>query len=70
MHSTLIIYSTTDGQTKLICEKIKKSLISSEQTKIVSLKEVHRESLESFDKIVILLILINCGDSYHIVLII
>tara|TARA_B100001057_G_C22809736_1_gene934947 strand:+ start:1219 stop:1743 length:525 start_codon:yes stop_codon:yes gene_type:complete len=53
MHSTLIIYSTTDGQTKLICEKIKKSLISSEQTKIVSLKEVHRESLESFDKIVI-----------------
>ena len=37
--NSLIIYSTTDGQTKKICEKIKENSIDKNSYEIVSLKE-------------------------------
>ena len=49
----LIIYSSTDGQTKRICEKIKDHLALNDKIKIVSLDEVNKVNLEKIEKIII-----------------
>ena len=53
MKSTLIIYSTTDGQTLEICQKIFSSLNVSESSKIIHISEAEKLDLNQFDKIII-----------------
>ncbi len=54
MSNNLIIYSTVDGQTLAICEKIKQHLSAeNEQVTIVSLEQASELALSSFDKILI-----------------
>ena len=53
MFKTLIIYSSTDGQTKIICERIKKVLRKGEKIEIVSLSEIQNYNLSSYSKIII-----------------
>ena len=53
MHKRLIIYSTTDGQTKLICEKIKNISRFSDKTKIISIYEAENENLLPYEIIII-----------------
>tara|TARA_B100000676_G_C17554666_1_gene569146 strand:+ start:78 stop:599 length:522 start_codon:yes stop_codon:yes gene_type:complete len=49
----LIIYSTTDGQTKKICETIKDNLQSGNNFKLISLDEALNFDLEKCEKIII-----------------
>ena len=49
----LIIYSSTDGQTKKICEAIKDNLPSNDKIKIISLNEASDINLENAKKIII-----------------
>tara|TARA_B100000941_G_scaffold97043_1_gene67617 strand:+ start:102 stop:359 length:258 start_codon:yes stop_codon:yes gene_type:complete len=49
----LIIYSSTDGQTKKICEAIKDNLPSNDKIKIISLNEASDINLENSKKIII-----------------
>ena len=53
MSSFLIIYSTTDGHTKIICEKITNYLNNENLVKLVSLENVKKINLSNFEKIVI-----------------
>ena len=53
MHSTLIIYSSTDGHTKTICERISNFLNSGNQIKLISLDEATNFDLSDFNKIII-----------------
>ena len=53
MHHTLIIYSSTDGHTKTICERISNFLNNRHKIKIMSLDEVTKSDLSVFDKIII-----------------
>ena len=53
MKSTLIIYSTTDGQTLEICQKIFSSLNVSESSKIIHISKAEGLDLNQFDKIII-----------------
>lgn len=54
MSKTLIIYSTTDGQTRAICELMKEmSQTSDNDTRLVSLEEAQALSLADFDKVMI-----------------
>jgi len=48
-----MIYSSTDGHTKFICEKIISSFQNIKKTKLVSLNEAMTLNLSSFSKIVI-----------------
>ena len=48
-----IIYSTTDGQTKKICEVIKENLLNKNEHKIVSIENISDFKLESYDSIII-----------------
>ena len=50
MQQTLIIYSTTDGQTQLICERITQA---SDKAKLVSIAQAADETLADYDQIVI-----------------
>ena len=52
MIETLIIYSSTDGQTVKICNKLAK-VNSSENVKLCSLNDVVKEDLNSYNKIII-----------------
>ena len=52
MIETLIIYSTTDGQTIKICSKLAKESFNN-NVKLCSLKDVNKEDLESFNKVII-----------------
>ena len=49
----LIIYSSTDGQTKKICETIKENLSSRNKFKLISLDEALYFNLEKCEKIII-----------------
>ena len=49
----LIIYSSTDGQTKKICETIKENLPSGNKFKLISLDEALYFNLENCEKIII-----------------
>ena len=53
MSGSLIIYSSTDGQTKIICEKIISFSKNREFIKLISLKEANDFDLMSYDDIVI-----------------
>ena len=53
MSGPLIIYSSTDGQTKTICEKIKSFSKNSESIKLISLKEACDIDLFSYEDIII-----------------
>ena len=52
MLETLIIYSTTDGQTIKICDKLVKDCFNN-NAKLCSLKDVIEEDLNSYNKIII-----------------
>ena len=53
MSGSLIIYSSTDGQTKIICEKIKSFSKNSESVKLISLEEASDFNLQSYEDIII-----------------
>ncbi len=54
MANILIIYSTTDGQTRKICHKLKEVIErQAHQVKMVSIQNEDQVDLASFDKIVI-----------------
>ncbi len=53
MSGFLIIYSSTDGHTKKICERIKEYFKSAKPAKLVSLNDVASIDLSSFETIVI-----------------
>ena len=53
MSSTLIIYSSTDGHTKTICERITNFSNDKNMVKIISLNEAPKLEISKFDKIVI-----------------
>ena len=53
MHKILIVYSTTDGQTKLISERIKNLSKFKNQIKLISIDEVMKENLFSYETIII-----------------
>jgi len=53
MYDTLIIYSSTDGHTKTICERISNFLNSENEIKIMSLDEATNFDLSAFNKIII-----------------
>ena len=48
-----MIYSTTDGQTKLICERIKKLSQYNNQIKLISIDEATKEDLSFYEMIII-----------------
>ena len=53
MHNTLIIYSSTDGHTKTICERILNYLNNKTEIKIMSLDEAIKFDLSTFNQIII-----------------
>lgn len=53
MKSTLIIYSSTDGQTKNICLRIGETLSNDVPPKIISLSEASSSDIEKYDQIII-----------------
>ena len=53
MPGSLIIYSSTDGQTKTICEKIKSFSKNSESIKLIPLEEASNFNLQSYEDIII-----------------
>ena len=53
MEKCLVIYSTTDGHTKKICDHIASILNDSSHTKLISLNQAFDENLMMFDMIVI-----------------
>ena len=53
MDKTLIVYSTTDGQTKKICESIKNSSIYKKTTEIISLNEAFEKKIIKYDRVII-----------------
>ena len=53
MSASLIIYSSTDGHTKTICERMKNFSKNVEMVKIISLEEAINFDLSTFNKIII-----------------
>ena len=53
MFTSLMIFSTTDGHTKKICEKIVDFLNNKKLVKIVSLDEATKLDLSEFQRIII-----------------
>ena len=53
MKSTLIIYSSTDGQTRNICSRIGEFLSNDTPLKIISLSEATNNDIEKYDQIII-----------------
>ena len=53
MSGSLIIYSSTDGHTKTICERIANFLDNKDEIKLISLDEVEKFNLSDFAKIII-----------------
>ena len=53
MSSFLIIYSSTDGHTKKICERIINFLNDENLAKLVSIEDVKKIDLSNFEKIII-----------------
>ncbi len=53
MYDTLIIYSSTDGHTKTICERISNFINNDNKIKIMSVDEAIKFDLSVFDKIII-----------------
>ena len=53
MKKNLIIYSTTDGQTLLICKKIKEILTENAEVSLVALPKCGANDLENYDQIIL-----------------
>tara|TARA_B100001109_G_scaffold206327_1_gene173474 strand:- start:168 stop:689 length:522 start_codon:yes stop_codon:yes gene_type:complete len=53
MSSFLIIYSSTDGHTKIICERIKNSLSDGNLVELLSLEDAKKVDFSNFEKIII-----------------
>jgi len=53
MKSTLIIYSTTDGQTKNICSRIGEFLSGDTPSKIIPLSEATKDDIKKYDQVII-----------------
>ena len=53
MSGSLIIYSSTDGHTKTICERMKNFSKNKKMIKIISLEEAKSFDLSTFNKIII-----------------
>ena len=53
MFKFLIIYSTTDGHTKIICERIKNFLTDGNLVDLLSLEDAKKVDLSNFEKIII-----------------
>ena len=53
MFKFLIIYSTTDGHTKMICERIKNFLTDGNLAELLSLENAKKADLSNFEKIII-----------------
>ena len=53
MPNTLIVYSSVDGHTKKICDKIKMTMSQSDKVDTVSIDDVNKKSLATYDKIII-----------------
>ena len=51
--NSLIIYSSTDGQTKKICEVIKEYSVNKSSYEIISLDEAFQIEVEQYDRIII-----------------
>ena len=51
--NSLIIYSTTDGQTKKICETLKNNSTNKNSYEIISLNEAFYKEIEKYEKIII-----------------
>tara|TARA_B100000965_G_scaffold399269_1_gene418883 strand:+ start:655 stop:1182 length:528 start_codon:yes stop_codon:yes gene_type:complete len=51
--NSLIIYSTTDGQTKKICEEIKNNSIYKQTYKIISIDEALEINISNYDQIIL-----------------
>ena len=53
MSKFLIIYSTTDGHTKMICQRIKNFLTDGNLVELLSLEDSKKVDLSNFEKIII-----------------
>ena len=53
MPKFLIIYSTTDGHTKKICQRIKNFLTDGNLVELLSLEDSKKVDLSNFEKIII-----------------
>ena len=53
MESALIIYSSTDGQTKNICSRIGEFLSNDASAKIISLSDATKNDIEKYDRVII-----------------
>ncbi len=53
MQETLIIYSSTDGQTKIICDRLANFSSNPKKIKIIPLSEVDKFDLSKFNQIII-----------------
>ena len=53
MSKFLIIYSSTDGHTKIICERIKNFLTDGNLVELISLEDSKKVNLSNFEKIII-----------------
>ena len=53
MSKFLIIYSSTDGHTKIICERIKNFLTDGNLVELLSLEDSKKVDLSNFEKIII-----------------
>ena len=53
MNKSLIIYSSTDGHTKNICNYILSIIKIKYNTKLISINNIHNESLQKYDLIII-----------------
>ena len=53
MPETLIIYSSTDGQTKIICDRLENFFSNPNKIKIIPLSAVDKFNLLKFNQIII-----------------
>ena len=53
MSGYLIVYSSTDGHTKIICDRIKNLLNSTSSIKVLSIIDAKEQDLSKFSKIII-----------------
>jgi len=53
MSSVLIVYSSTDGHTKIICQRVTNFLNEGNLVKLLPLEEVKKIDLSNFEKIII-----------------
>ena len=53
MSSFLIIYSTSDGHTKIICQRIKNFLNDGNLVELLSLEDAKKFNISNFEKVII-----------------